>query len=115
MANNTGSETLPEKENDIVDFRINVAIYKTRLNNKYKSRKPYEAPNPKKIRSFMPGTIMDVMCEPGQEVEPETKLCVLEAMKMKNIIFPSIKGKVKQVLVKPGQLVPKNHVLVELE
>jgi len=115
MANNKSNEELQDKELDIEDFRINVAVYKTRLSNKFRKRKPYEAPDPKKIKSFMPGTIIDVWCQPGQEVEPETKLCILEAMKMKNIIFPPFKGKIKEVFVNPGQLVPKNFVLVELE
>ncbi len=94
---------------------INGVVYKTTFNNKYSNRKTYEKPNPKKIRSFMPGTIKGVFCEAGQHVAPETKLCILEAMKMKNIIFPPFEGIVKEVYVKPGQLVPKNHVLIELE
>jgi multidrug efflux pump subunit AcrA (membrane-fusion protein) len=34
---------------------------------------------------------------------------------MKNILFPPFKGKIKEIYVKPGQMVSKNHVLVELE
>ncbi len=104
-----------EKELILEEFIINEGTYKTTINKKYSNRKPYEAPNAKKIRSFMPGTIRGVFCEPGQDVEPETKLCILEAMKMKNVILPPFKGKIKEVFVKSGQLVPKNHVLIELE
>jgi biotin carboxyl carrier protein len=63
----------------------------------------------------MPGTIQEVFVEPGQEITPETKLCILEAMKMKNVIVSSITGVVKEINAKPGQMVPKNFVLIELE
>jgi len=104
----------PEKH-DYDSFTVNSAVYKTCLTNKFRNRKPFEAPNPKKIKSFMPGTIMDVFVEQGQEVEPETRLCILEAMKMKNIIFPPFKGKIKKIHVKPNQQVPKNFVLIEMK
>lgn len=104
-----------DKESILEELRINEGVYKTKFTTKFAKRKPYQEPNPKKIRSFMPGTIMGVFCEPGQDVVPETKLCILEAMKMKNIIFPPFEGRVKEVFVKSGQLVPKNYVLVELE
>jgi biotin carboxyl carrier protein len=115
MANHKSKKKLQEKKYDFEDFRINVAVYQTCLTNKYINRKPYEAPNPKMIKAFMPGTIRDVFVEKSQEVEPETKLCILEAMKMKNMIFPPFKGIIKEIYVKPGQMVSKNHVLVELE
>jgi len=98
-----------------VEFMIDADVYKTTVNKMYTLRKPYEAPDARKVTSFMPGTIQEVFVQPGQEVTPATRLCILEAMKMKNVIFTTITGKVKDINVSPGQLVPKNFVLIELE
>jgi biotin carboxyl carrier protein len=42
-------------------------------------------------------------------------LCILEAMKMKNLIFAPISGIIKDINVTQGQLVSKNFVIIELE
>ena len=105
----------PGSSEHFVEFTVNSDIYKTTLNKKFSQRKAYEPSNPKKITSFMPGTIQEVFVEPGQGITPETKLCILEAMKMKNVIVSSITGVVKEINAKPGQMVPKNFVLIELE
>ena len=93
---------------------VDDAVYHTQLNKTYQKRKPYEPHNPKKITSFMPGTIQEVFVSEGDAVSAGTQLCILEAMKMKNIIAAPFDGVVKTMNVKTGQMVPKNHVLVEL-
>ena len=63
----------------------------------------------------MPGLVLKILVEEGQEVEAGTPLVVLEAMKMENVLRAEVGGMVKTVSVKPGAAVEKKQVLVELE
>ncbi len=102
-------------DKDQIALMVDDVIYTTRPNKKYSQRKPYKPANPKIITSFMPGNIPKVMVKPGQDVKEGDELCILEAMKMKNIILAPADGKIKRVNVKEGDVVPKNHALVELK
>jgi len=110
-------ENLPEKESkrELQDLRVGDEIYRTTVNAKYTNRKPYQTPNPRIITSFMPGNIQEVFVKQGDKVEAGQRLCTLEAMKMKNVIFSPIQGVVKSINALPGKMVPKNFVLIELE
>jgi biotin carboxyl carrier protein len=94
---------------------IDGSKYRTYLNKKYENRKKWEKFNPNKLEAFIPGTIVKVSVKNGQKVKPGEQLVVLDAMKMKNIIFSPIKGVVKSVNVKEGQRVPKGFIMVEVE
>jgi biotin carboxyl carrier protein len=94
---------------------VDDAVYETRLNKMYASRKPYSPANPMEVRSFMPGNIQEVFVKKGEAVEEGSRLCILEAMKMKNVIIAPVAGTVKKMNVKVGDKVPKNFVLVELK
>jgi biotin carboxyl carrier protein len=89
--------------------------YKTRLNKKFLTRKPYEPVDPKKIQSFIPGTIGNVFVKKGKRVKTGQKLLELEAMKMVNTIFAEFDSVILDILVKPGDLVSKNQVLIQLK
>ena len=67
------------------------------------------------VLAIMPGKIVRVLVEPGQEVKEGDPVCVLEAMKMENELHARQSGVVKAVHVKPGADVEKNQVLVEIE
>ncbi len=112
MANKKKNNT---DETKYTDFVIDDTVYSTLLNKKFKTRKPYVPENPDNITSFMPGTINKIYVKKGQEVNEGDKLLILEAMKMKNILFASKKGKIKKINIKEGQMVPKNFVLVEVQ
>lgn len=88
--------------------------YRTRYNTKFKNRKTWKNPNPKKITSSIPGTIIKIYTRVGQEVKKGDPILILEAMKMKNKILFNIDGKVKSIKVKEGEKVPKDHVMLEL-
>ncbi len=103
-----------EPENTYIELVIDDAVYKTRTNRMHSQRKPYVTPDPGLVTSFMPGNIQELFVAVGQEVEEGTRLCILEAMKMKNVIIAPVKGVVRAINVKIGDMVPKNHVLVEL-
>jgi biotin carboxyl carrier protein len=67
------------------------------------------------VLAIMPGKIVRVMVEPGQQVEEGEPVCVLEAMKMENELHARQDGVVCAVHVKPGDDVEKDQVLVEME
>ena len=94
---------------------VNAFECKTHFTKKYKNRKRWELPNPKEIRSYIPGTIVDIMVEAGQAVKEGDTLLILEAMKMKNKVQMPFDGIVKTIQVKSGDKVPKGEILVELE
>jgi len=67
------------------------------------------------ISAPMPGLILDILVEEGQEVEEEDQLLILEAMKMENIITSPRKGVIKSVSVSKGDAVDKKQLLIEFE
>lgn len=69
----------------------------------------------REIRAPMPGLVLDVTVQEGQEVLEGDRLLILEAMKMENSITVHASARIKKVLVKKGQPVDKNQILVELE
>jgi pyruvate carboxylase subunit B len=70
---------------------------------------------PQPLVAPMPGLIVRVNVQPGDEVTPGQGLVVMEAMKMENELRAAGAGKVKAVRVSPGTAVEKGAVLVELE
>lgn len=67
------------------------------------------------IKAPMPGMILDVSVEVGQEVIEGDSLLVLEAMKMENTIMAPRDAVIKSITVKKGKTVSKNEVLIEME
>lgn len=64
------------------------------------------------IKAPMPGLVLRVLVEPGQEVKKGDSLLVLEAMKMENMIKSPTDAVVSAVKVNLGQAVEKNQVLI---
>lgn len=103
------------KENqEFENLNINSTIYRTRLSKKFKEKGSYKAPDVSRVECFIPGTIVEVLVEVGQDVTEGQELLILEAMKMKNRIKSPASGKVRSVNVKEGEIVPKGHLLVVL-
>jgi len=63
----------------------------------------------------MPGDIVAVEVRPGVSVSAGDVICVLEAMKMKNLIRAPRDGVIASVEVSPGQSVDYGAVLVKFE
>jgi acetyl/propionyl-CoA carboxylase alpha subunit len=63
----------------------------------------------------MPGSILRVLVETGQQVIPGQPLVVLEAMKMEHQVVAPSGGTVTQVLVSPGNQVTTGQALLVLE
>jgi biotin carboxyl carrier protein len=67
------------------------------------------------IKAPMPGLVLQVNVEPGQELQKGDQVLILEAMKMENVIKSPGDGVVKAVKVKEGDAVEKGSVMVEME
>ena len=67
------------------------------------------------INAPIPGLVVKVLVGPGDHVEEEQPVAILEAMKMENEIRALRSGTVKQVNIAPGQRVEQNALLVILE
>lgn len=65
------------------------------------------------IKAPMPGLVLNVIVEAGQEVNKGDNLIVLEAMKMENIIKSPSSGTVKKILVTKGDKVEKNEIMIQ--
>ena len=66
----------------------------------------------KVVYAPIPGVIESIAVRPGVEVEVGQALCVVEAMKMKNVIRAAQSATVAEVCVTPGQHVKHNDVLI---
>lgn len=79
--------------------------------------KPTESANQttsgKALLAPLPGTVTEIFVLPGAQVEPGQPVCVIEAMKMKNVIHADRTGTVAIVPVSHGQSVKHKQVLVE--
>lgn len=69
----------------------------------------------KVCRSPVTGLVIQVNVEPGQHVQSNDVLLVLEAMKMENQVTATHAGTVKRVNVVPGNSVKVQQVLIEFE
>ncbi len=74
-----------------------------------------EAGGPRRITAPMTGSIVEVRCSAGQQVEAGDVLLVIESMKMNNELRSPAAGTVEQVPVKPGQRVNAGDLLVALD
>ena len=100
---------------ELITLVVDDVEYTTLPNKMHLQRKPYQPANPNIVLSFMPGNIQKVYVRKGQKVKEGAELCILEAMKMKNVIVAPADGTIKSVNIREGDMVPKNHPLVELK
>lgn len=65
------------------------------------------------IKAPMPGLLLDIQVEIGQEVKEDDPLFILEAMKMENIILSPRDGIIKSITATMGDAVDKGQLLIE--
>jgi len=68
-----------------------------------------------RVTAPLPGKILSVAVKPGDGVRKGDELCVIEAMKMGNSIRAQRDGRVREVLVAPGQAVAFGAALLVLD
>lgn len=67
------------------------------------------------LRAASASSVVAVLVKEGQQVAAGTELVVLEAMKMESVVVAGAAGRVRGLLVVPGDLVDENDVVVLLE
>jgi len=102
-------------DNEFGFLNLNSRNYKTRLSRKFTERKLYTPPDPKKVLSFIPGTVLDIFVKEGQIVAKGDDLMILDAMKMQNKLKSMTDGEIKKIEVKKGDKVSKGTLLLEME
>jgi pyruvate carboxylase subunit B len=70
---------------------------------------------PAPVIAPMPGLVVRINAQVGDEVQAGQGLVVMEAMKMENELRAQAAGRVKSILVTPGTAVEKGTLLIELE
>ena len=66
------------------------------------------------IKAPMPGLVLKIMVEAGQQIKKGDPVLILEAMKMENVFKAPSEAIVKAVKIREGQAVEKGTVLIEL-
>lgn len=114
-------------EDDVANVEVNGTLYKVNMESKEKKtttiKRPVQktaapvaastsaaaAPKPTAsgaqgaVKSPLPGVILDITCNVGDEVKRGQKIAILEAMKMENNINADRDGKVVEIKVTKGQ------------
>jgi biotin carboxyl carrier protein len=96
-------------------LNIDESLYKTNISRKFENRKKYQPVDPKMIKSFIPGTVLNIMVLKGQKVDKGEDMMILDAMKMQNKLKSAIAGRIKKIHVNKGDKVSKGTLLIELE
>jgi biotin carboxyl carrier protein len=107
-------ENTKEKPN-YEEFHIENSVYLTEVPASYRNRKPFKSININEIEALIPGTILEINIEEGQQVEEGERLLILEAMKMRNLIVSPKAGTIKSILVQPGEIVSKGKLLILMD
>jgi biotin carboxyl carrier protein len=97
-------------------LKIDDAEYHTTYTKKYKLNK-YSPPELKKkeIKAFIPGQIVKIFAEKGKKIKAGSVILTFEAMKMINEIILDYDITVGEVMVKEGDNVEKNQILVKFK
>ena len=127
--------TVNEIEPNVAEVTVNGTVFQVEIEKQETVKKTVVAPRPAAhaaaapakaaapaapagttvMKSPLPGSIVKVLVQAGQEVKKGDTLLTMESMKMENIIAAEVSGKVKTVLVQPGQNVMQDAPLVEIE
>ncbi len=70
--------------------------------------------NIREIGANIPGAIIKVLVDDGDQVEENQIVAVIEAMKMETNILAPLSGKVESVFIKEGDMVESGELLVKL-
>ena len=90
-----------------VQVRDETVVPKTAANRKAVERN--------EIGSPLMGRLATVMVAPGDVVDKDTPIFVIEAMKMETTITAPIESTIKTVHLQPGELVGQGDLIIELE
>ena len=124
--NNPFEVAVTELENGQIDVEVNGSNYivtidreGTKAANAPAKAAPVAAPKAavagNKVVAPLPGRVISLKVAVGDSVAVGDEVAVLEAMKMENSITSDFAGKVKQIIVKEGDTVQAEGVIIEIE
>lgn len=64
------------------------------------------------IKAPLPGSVIEIHCKVGQQINVGEKLITLEAMKMENVIDSDKKGKVLEIRTSRGESVMEGDIMI---
>ena len=115
-------ELLEDKSEDqLLRIKINHRVFEIRKKGSLDdliSAMGLDVPKVRKLKELqapMPGRILQLFVEIGQEVQMGDSILSLEAMKMENVLKSDGIGIVKNIQVEIGNVVDKGSVLIEFE
>ena len=110
-----------DKEKKIATIKVNNNSYTIELKDKFDlllndlGMSNMSVKIVKEVKAPMPGLVVSIKVEKGQEVKEGEAVLILEAMKMENVIKSPVDGIIKSVKIEPTNTVEKNQILVEFE
>ena len=69
----------------------------------------------KEVNSDITGSVWKILKQPGDHVDEEDQLLILESMKMEIPVLANAKGTISSILVREGESVAEGQVLAILE
>ena len=120
LLGNASYEALVEARDDCYEVLVQGTLYRVNVQDERMRRlaqaaQGFAPPSGEiAIRAPMPGLIVDVPVQEGQEIEEGSVLIVLESMKMENVLKAPRAGIVSQVRVQSGQSVKQQEILVAI-
>src|SRR5437763_112799 len=69
----------------------------------------------KRVVSNMAGVVLEFLVKPGERIEADQDVVMLESMKMQIPVQTTVSGTVKGMKVKEGDFVDEGDVLLEVE
>jgi pyruvate carboxylase subunit B len=114
-----GDQALEIYLNQVQQGTLNVQVGRQSLeakveNFQQKIRRSTIRPTDGNLSAPMPGVVIDVLVEAGQEVQQGDTLLLLESMKMQMHMRASVTGQVERIAVEPGQEVEKGALLIKV-
>ena len=98
---------------DLHWVRTRTGLHRLELRD-LEARVPRPASRDGRVKSPIPGVIKRLFVRPGDAVEADQPLLILEAMKMENEIRAPRAGRISRLNVNEGQTVALHEVLIEI-
>lgn len=109
------------KDQNTIEWTINGITFTTRTANKLRARLREQGGGKKgdsdieRIEASIPGQIGTIMVEEGDQIEKDSSILTLSAMKLENEVKSLTAGTVKEIHVEQGENVQKGTLLAEIK
>jgi len=119
ITQNKSLEVVIDDENDKIEVLMGGRLYETQVLDErallMAQRRGGLGGGSGEVHAPMPGLIVKVVVEVGQEVEQGKTVVILESMKMQNELKAPVDGTVTAIHIEASQTVDKNALLLEIE